>query len=433
MDYLNYLQQYREKYHLDDIFNHNNNADVEQVKKYIGELCGVSYDFLDLFCDDDSEKHFKGGRTFPSNIHRFVMKNSVLENTRKEPKNIDYLTRFLVTTLDQPDCLILDSIAKENNPLINKNISSHENTSSDTLLYLASYSFLGINIFYNKNSNDDVLLEVTNTFLQDLSNKIYEDIIPENEDWGIDKDLDSYIKEYKPGFFFFRWRTLDKIEWIARHFKISENICNKMMSVDLETLKTLEWYNIFYHLGRNPFTPETILEILSERKNVGPYKPDGLIGVLENPNAPKHILEKYSTHNKMIYRERVAQNPNTPPETLARLANDEDFYVRREVAWNPNTPPETLDRLANDNNRFVRRNVATNFNTTPETLDLLANDKSWGTLSYVAHSRNASVKTLQNIINNLETFERKGDSSDWLIGHLKDFCTERSLFLTSNS
>jgi len=290
MDYLDYLQQYREKYHLDDIFNHDNNADEEQVKKYIGELCGVSY-YIIMNLDE---------KTFPINIGKFIIKNSVLKNTRKEPKDLDHLTRFLVTTLDQPDCLILDSLAKENNPVINKNVSRHENTSSDTLLYLASYSFLGINIFRNKNSNDDVLLEVTNTFLRDLSNKIYEDIIPENEAG----DLDSYINQYNPAMHFFEHKTLDKITMVAQHFKISESICNKMMSVDLETIKTLEWYNIFYHLGRNPFTPETILEILSERKNVGQYKPDGLIGVLENPNTPEHILEKHLDHYPNIKRWR---------------------------------------------------------------------------------------------------------------------------------
>jgi hypothetical protein len=283
MDYLDYLQQYREKYHLDDIFNHDNNADEEQVKNYIGELCGVSYG---------------------QKIGEFVIKNSVLKNTRKEPKDLDYLTRFLVTTLDHPDCLILDSIAKENNPLINKNISRHENTSSDTLLYLAPYSFLGIDILHNKNSNDDVLLEVTNTSLRDLSNKIYEETIPEDEDWEFVQDLVSYIKEYQPAMHFFEHKTLDKITMVAQHFKISESICNKMMSVDLETIKTLEWYNIFYHLGRNPFTPETILEILSERKNVGQYKPDGLIGVLENPNTPEHILEKHLDHYPNIKRWR---------------------------------------------------------------------------------------------------------------------------------
>jgi len=295
MDYLDYLQQYREKYHLDDIFNHNNSDDEEQVKKYIGELCGFSYYIL-IKMDE---------KTFPHNIYKFVIKNSVIENTRKEPKDIDYLTRVLVTTLDHPDCLILDSIAKENNPSINKYISRHENTSSDTLLYLASYSFLGIDILYNKNSNDDVLLEVTNTLLRDLSNKIYEDIVPENGDRGLGQDLVTYIREYKLRFHFVPHRTLDKIEIVVQHFKISESICNKIMSADLETLKILEWYNIFYHLGRNPVTPETILEILSERKSVGPYNSSGgLIGVLENPNAPEHILEKYLDHYPYIKRWR---------------------------------------------------------------------------------------------------------------------------------
>jgi hypothetical protein len=296
MGYLEYLQQYREKYHLDDIFNHDNSADEEQVTEYIGELCGWSGEFLCLWYGEHRDKYYKSGRSFPANIYRFIVKNSVLENTLKKPKDIDYLTRFLVTTLDHPDCLILDSIAKENNPLINKNISRHKNTSSDTLLYLASYSFLGFNIFNNKNSNDDVLLEVTNTILRDLSNKIYEDIIPENGDWGIDQDIESYIREYKPGFHFVRHRTLDKMEWVAQHFKITESICNKIISADQETLKTLEWYHIFYAMGRNPFTPETILEILSERKPLTTFKPSSLIGVLENPNAPEHILEKHLDH-----------------------------------------------------------------------------------------------------------------------------------------
>lgn len=279
MDYLDYLQQYREKYHLDDIFIHNNNADEEQVKNYIVELCGVYY----------GEK-----------IGEFVLKNSVLKNTRKEPKDLDYLTRFLVTTLDQPDSLILDSIAKENNPVINKNVSRHKNTSSDTLLYLASYSFLGIDILHNKNSNDEVLSEVTNTLLRDLSDKIYWEILPEDEDWEFVQELVSYIKEYQPAMHFFEHKTLDKILMVVQHLKISESISNKIMSADLETLKTLEWYHIFYHLGRNPFTPEIILELLSEREPVGPYKPSSLIGVLENPNTPEDILEKHLDHHPNI-------------------------------------------------------------------------------------------------------------------------------------
>lgn len=43
MDYLNYLQQYREKYHLDDIFILNDNVEEEQVKKYIEKLFGIPF------------------------------------------------------------------------------------------------------------------------------------------------------------------------------------------------------------------------------------------------------------------------------------------------------------------------------------------------------------------------------------------------------
>jgi hypothetical protein len=422
MDYLDYLQQYREKYHLDDIFNHNNNADVEQVEKYIGELCGVSYVLLELFCGARSEEHYKGGRTFPSNIHRFVMKNSVLENTGKEPKNIDYLTRMLVTTLGNPDSEILDSIARENNPVINKIISRHQNTSSDTLMYLASSNIYASSIICHSNITSDVLLEITKVLLSDLSKKIFWVQYPECDDWDFVQKL-PYVSGKPSG------RILDFLEYIVGSSNFNEDTMKLFLSVDDETMKTLVWDQIFYSMGRNPYISPQIMDILCGDQFVTlKYN-----GVLENPNAPKHILEKYSTHNKMFYRERVAYNTNTLTKTLERLANDNHPDVRCGVACNLNTSPETLELLANDDNRWVRLRVAKNPNTPTEILDRLANDKSWGTLEEVAHNRNASVKTLQNIINNLETFERKGDSSDWLIGHLKDFCTQRSLFLTSNS
>lgn len=417
MDYLDYLQQYREKYHLDDIFNHDNNADEEQVKNYIGELCGVSYYILGRFLLHPEN----GSDYYNAKIGAYIIKNSVLKNSKNE-HDIDYLTRMLATTLGNPDSEILDSIARENNPVINKIISRHQNASSDTLMYLAPSNIYASSIIRHSNTTSDVLLEITKVLLADLSKKIFWVQYPECDDWDFVQKL-PYVSGKPSG------RILDFLEYIVGSSNFNEDVMKLFLSVDDETMKTLEWDQIFYHMGRNPYISPQIMDILCGDQFVTlKYN-----GVLENPNAAKHILEKYSTHNKMIYRERVAQNPSTPPETLARLANDEHSDVRQGVAHNTNTPPETLERLSYDVCNGVRYRVAKNPNTSTETLDRLANDKSWGTLSCVAHNRNASVKTLQNIINNLETFERKGDSSDWLIGHLKDFSTQRSLFLTSNS
>lgn len=279
MNYLDYLQQYRKKYHLDDIFIPNDNVEEEQIKLYIENLCNVYFYHLEKFLEHPE----KGSDYYNHRIGVYVLKNSVLKNRNKDV-NIEYLTRLLVTSLDKPEPIILDSIAREDNPVINELISQHESTSSDTLLYLASSSIYFWDIKRHKNINNEILLKLTKTLLQDLENRIFFKYEPKDEDWDFVNSLRSSRGSD---------RTHTKMESLVEHSLFNEDMLDLILASHDEVLKTLEWYDIFYYMGRNPYISETILELLSERKPLGPYKPSSLIGVLENPNTPKHILEKH--------------------------------------------------------------------------------------------------------------------------------------------
>lgn len=281
MEYLNYLQQYRETYHLDDIFI-SNNLEEQQIKIYIENLCNVSFYHLERFLEHPE----KGSDYYNHRIGVYVLKNSVLKNNNKDV-NVEYITRLLVTSLDIPDPLILDSISREDNSVINKLISQHENTSSDTLLYLASSSIYFWDIKSHKNINNEVLSKLTKTLLRDLDNRIFFKDEPKEEDWEFVNSLSSRRAGFNSD------RAHAKMESLVEHSLFNEDMLDLILASNDEVLKTLEWYGIFYRMGRNPYISETILELLSERKPVWPRKPSCLIGVLENPNTPKHILEKH--------------------------------------------------------------------------------------------------------------------------------------------
>lgn len=69
----------------------------------------------------------------------------------------------------------------------------------------------------------------------------------------------------------------------------------------------------------------------------------------------------FNTFNKhWIARCSVARNPNTPISVLEFLSNDKNFYVRTNVAINPSTSISILNKLSKDKDYYVCSSVVEN-------------------------------------------------------------------------
>ncbi|MGB5351924.1 MAG: hypothetical protein WBN10_20105 [Polyangiales bacterium] len=98
-----------------------------------------------------------------------------------------------------------------------------------------------------------------------------------------------------------------------------------------------------------------------------------LRAIAQNPNAPKILLDKLSTHEDVSVRMQVARNPQTRRGVLRRM-----HYTREldsALALNLNTPPEILDDIARTGDDTARWNVASNPTTADDTLKSLLHDK----------------------------------------------------------
>jgi hypothetical protein len=98
------------------------------------------------------------------------------------------------------------------------------------------------------------------------------------------------------------------------------------------------------------------------------------ICLAEDPRTSLEILEKLSTDDWWLVRNRVAGNPNTPAKILYKLSYDTEPGVLMKVAENPNTPASTLWSLTASTWPCILEGAATNPSAPPELLDVLSND-----------------------------------------------------------
>ena len=98
-----------------------------------------------------------------------------------------------------------------------------------------------------------------------------------------------------------------------------------------------------------------------------------LRAIAQNPNAPRMLLEKLSTHEDVSIRMQVARNPQTRRGVLRRMHHARE--LDSALALNLNTPPEILDDIARTGDDTARWNVASNPTTADDTLMSLLHDK----------------------------------------------------------
>jgi Leucine rich repeat variant len=68
--------------------------------------------------------------------------------------------------------------------------------------------------------------------------------------------------------------------------------------------------------------------------------------VLDNPNCPLDLLERFAGSENVFERAAVAENPSTPSEFLERLSFDDAWYVLRVLCNHPSLTPTALERVS---------------------------------------------------------------------------------------
>ncbi|NJK45682.1 MAG: hypothetical protein HC933_16720 [Pleurocapsa sp. SU_196_0] len=67
--------------------------------------------------------------------------------------------------------------------------------------------------------------------------------------------------------------------------------------------------------------------------------------VLDNPNCPLDVLERFAASEDVFERSAVAENPSTPSELLEQLSFDDAWYVLRVLCNHTSLTPTALERV----------------------------------------------------------------------------------------
>lgn len=193
----------------------------------------------------------------------------------------------------------------------------------------------------------------------------------------------------------------------AREFlraqEISNEIIEKLTTTQpldpdvAEQLSHFENVGVLHLLGRNPGTPQAILDMLARHKNF-----EVRTGVASNPNLSLDLLlslrtpGKYTTVNAAVAQNSrlpqaviwemhrngeagylyFAMNTSCPQELMREIAAKGDWLARGYLAQNPNIPEDIVQKLAQDKSDDVRMRLTFNPNVPAAIVCLLNQDKS---------------------------------------------------------
>jgi len=136
--------------------------------------------------------------------------------------------------------------------------------------------------------------------------------------------------------------------------------------------------------------------------------------LLQNPNLPKDIMDKFVYLGDSSAMQRLADNSNLSKDTQQKIVdkcsilimgheNDVTgitiYKVLTNLAENKNADPEILDQLANLTETRVPRFVADNPSASQETLAKLAKSEDYWIRQGVLGNPSISVETLKGFIN----------------------------------
>ena len=160
-------------------------------------------------------------------------------------------------------------------------------------------------------------------------------------------------------------------------------------------------------VAKNPFTPVSVLEVLSKNPNL-----DIRLSLVDNPSIPLHVqtrlLEKLASSRNSWVREEVSGRTASPPEVLEVLSKDRDDQVRLRVARNSSTPGVVLETFSKDISRFIRYHVAGNSSAPFRVLVDLSKDSDDGVRFVVAKNPSTPVAVLEDLCKDSKAIVRLG-------------------------
>ena len=119
----------------------------------------------------------------------------------------------------------------------------------------------------------------------------------------------------------------------------------------------------------NKNTPnEIIIQILKLQPGLG-------IKVLQNPNAPKEIIELAYFNTNVSERHEFVLEKTVNVYALSLLSKEDDEEDRALASEHPELPVEIMSQLVNDPSREVREGLLYNDNVTSQILKILSQDE----------------------------------------------------------
>ncbi len=239
------------------------------------------------------------------------------------------------------------------------------------------------------------------------------------------------------------------VKWESPDGKYDDELCNRLVqrtdapTTIFEHFAVTESFNLRQAVARNPSTPLSVLEILTNRevlKNIATRgdwasddysisddyflqslaynprlttqmlarlaedpSPDVRTNLLNNPHITPELLMKLAQDESPKVRQAMASKVNFPVRFLEVLAFDKKPEVRQKLASNPNSSLTILERLAQDNTPCVREAVANNNSTPVALLEQLAQDDNLDVLRAIAHNPHTPAQLRQSLNYRLRT------------------------------